>query len=328
MSIVERVYNNPDLKGKLLPFFFGSMIFCGGLVDISLLMELVGVYGPAKYPFFRVLFETLIVLSSLSMTVFTDPGVSSEWTPAVLLSPDDTNGADDVASLVGTVGMEYKFCSRCESTRPPRSFHCKRCGRCILRLDHHCFIIDCCIGYHNQKFFILFMLWGLLMSVDSLGIILRYIYNYGTQEGYSVIPSLSVSRIAFLFGWVFLFAISALGCATLSCFQIYLLCKNMTTVEFTHSAWCPELDRGLLKNTRVVFGTGSPLLWPLPLPPTRGPSVCAGSSAAATRAEPARHDHFDAVDDPTLPPNSFDAVDDPAMPPTHPRDADPLLLRV
>eukprot|EP00930_Biecheleria_cincta_P033016 TRINITY_DN22869_c0_g1_i2.p1 TRINITY_DN22869_c0_g1~~TRINITY_DN22869_c0_g1_i2.p1 ORF type:complete len:759 (-),score=103.92 TRINITY_DN22869_c0_g1_i2:191-2467(-) len=49
-------------------------------------------------------------------------------------------------------------CVICHSERDMRSFHCKQCGRCVHRLDHHCPWVDKCIGLANQRVFYLFLL--------------------------------------------------------------------------------------------------------------------------------------------------------------------------
>lgn len=33
--------------------------------------------------------------------------------------------------------LARRFCKKCQAYKPPRTHHCRRCGRCILRMDHH-----------------------------------------------------------------------------------------------------------------------------------------------------------------------------------------------
>jgi len=56
-----------------------------------------------------------------------------------------------------------------------RSHHCKECGRCVDRLDHHCPWIDNCVGLGNQRAFYLFIVMLLLtISFFYYGIVLFF----------------------------------------------------------------------------------------------------------------------------------------------------------
>ncbi len=40
--------------------------------------------------------------------------------------------------LVQQANTDWSYCLKCESVRPPRAHHCRRCDICIIRFDHHC----------------------------------------------------------------------------------------------------------------------------------------------------------------------------------------------
>lgn len=81
----------------------------------------------------------------------TDPGLP-------LPDPNDPGPTDmdhrtrERTTEDGTV-WEQKWCRECKLWRPYRCGHCHMCGRCVLRLDHHCVWMGTCIGEQNMRFF-------------------------------------------------------------------------------------------------------------------------------------------------------------------------------
>lgn len=51
---------------------------------------------------------------------------------------------------------EYRYCAKDEIIKPYRAHHCRICGTCVLKFDHHCPWIGQCVGARNHKFFINF----------------------------------------------------------------------------------------------------------------------------------------------------------------------------
>uniref|UniRef100_A0A3P9Q229 Palmitoyltransferase n=1 Tax=Poecilia reticulata TaxID=8081 RepID=A0A3P9Q229_POERE len=77
-------------------------------------------------------------------------------------------------------GLELKesgrrnWCSVCRVVRPPRAGHCRICGVCVLRLDHHCvwWVINNCVGQANHVSFLLTLVFFLLTSLYGIGLVL------------------------------------------------------------------------------------------------------------------------------------------------------------
>ena len=60
-----------------------------------------------------------------------------------------------------------KTCEKCtgkETWKPERAHHCRECGFCVFKMDHHCPWINNCIGFWNRKFFILLLIYVLVVT--------------------------------------------------------------------------------------------------------------------------------------------------------------------
>lgn len=42
------------------------------------------------------------------------------------------------SSTKTSLSTKWNKCALCDIMRPPRAGHCRTCGRCVYRLDHHC----------------------------------------------------------------------------------------------------------------------------------------------------------------------------------------------
>ena len=48
----------------------------------------------------------------------------------------------------------------CNHVKPDRCHHCRICGVCVLKMDHHCPWVNNCVSYTNYKAFILFLFYA------------------------------------------------------------------------------------------------------------------------------------------------------------------------
>ncbi|OQR79089.1 putative palmitoyltransferase ZDHHC6-like [Tropilaelaps mercedesae] len=78
-----------------------------------------------------------------------------------------------------------QYCALCEGFKPPRAHHCRRCRRCVMKMDHHCPWINTCVGHRNHRNFIAFLLFcvtGSIHSIILLGCGLHKAYNVRWYE--------------------------------------------------------------------------------------------------------------------------------------------------
>eukprot|EP00899_Mesostigma_viride_P004628 jgi/Mesvir1/14166/Mv09630-RA.1 len=156
-----------------------------------------------------------------------------------MLESGSQNSHPSVVEVKGK-GGRIRVCQKCKNYKPARCHHCRECGMCVLRMDHHCVWINNCVGHGNLKHFLLFLLYTVAASWHATILYIAHAlcaldtpppstrgnmrggaYHDHWQaflalvkvSGAVLVVPLSIA-LSILFGW-----------------HLYLLAKNRTTIE-------------------------------------------------------------------------------------------------
>lgn len=166
---------------------------------------------------------------------------------------------------------EKRTCKWCNKVKPDRAHHCRVCRMCILKMDHHCPWIYNCVGYKNQKFFFLLVLYAVLCLHFIVWTMFPTVWDAAINEHvaftdlYCILVGESIAALFALVFTVFLF------------FHSYLVIENMTTIEFCEKNSKPNsfrqnlrpFDQGTFGNLKACLGDNV-ALWFLPCSPPSG----------------------------------------------------------
>jgi len=153
-------------------------------------------------------------------------------------------------------------CRHCKAPKPPRAHHCPMCDKCVLKMDHHCPWINGCVGFNNQRYFCLFLLYLWLATLDvvlSIGLLRMGIVEqpYGTSS--------SLSEAPILFSFVLSLAIFVAMTLFVG-WNGHLVMTNQTSIEVQINrqrsaeyrssgvVYCNPYNLGLRANVQQVFG--------------------------------------------------------------------------
>jgi len=181
---------------------------------------------------------SFLAFSSLIVCVARDPGPIPELKSGEAACDDVGGGGEggEISledALLGTHPPpdEYmqpgKWCRICWKPKPERAHHCSQCGRCILKMDHHCPWMGAkCIGFRTYPSFLHF-----LASITLLAAYVAFVSIRGLVFAFS--HPLSIKEIT----PVHMLLLSFTGClfalimGTFLGYHIYLVLTNQTTLE-------------------------------------------------------------------------------------------------
>ncbi|CAF0936672.1 unnamed protein product [Rotaria sordida] len=182
-----------------------------------------------------------------------------------------------------------QYCDVCEGFKAPRAHHCKKCRRCVMKLDHHCPWINTCTGHFNHANFCWFMFYAILGCTHALLMLCPCIYRALFAQYYIYARIKNVPIIYFTFVGL-ISCILSIGLALgvifavgfLLIVQLRSIMRNQTGIESwilrkardrNHrraKAFIYPYDLGFKENFRQVFNwresynvIGDGLIWPV-----------------------------------------------------------------
>lgn len=154
----------------------------------------------------------------------------------------------------------FKYCEYCRLFRSPRAYHCKECNQCILKMDHHCEWLHCCIGLQNYKYFMNFIFHGSFLFLLMIITFLRRAWESAFDFEISM---LYTYFIIFIFLTIVIVFLRFFG---LVVFHFTLILTGRTSREFIANKKGSQIrryDLGYSENLKNVLGENK-FYWFLP----------------------------------------------------------------
>ncbi|CAO1637631.1 unnamed protein product [Parajaminaea phylloscopi] len=149
--------------------------------------------------------------------------------------------------------------------KPERAHHCSICKTCVIKYDHHCPWLNQCVGLHNERYFLLFLLY--LVTGCCIVVIcgwsefyaaakLLVAYDNTSRTLLSPAASLPVPRAFVLMTYV-LSVVMGFALALMGGGHAVMVCKGQTSVESTDAPHYTRLAARRGRKFANVYDLGS-----------------------------------------------------------------------
>jgi palmitoyltransferase ZDHHC13/17 len=261
------------------PFLAG--VFAGTLfwVGVSSLFSIIpGTF--TTHPIFNILFAISFASTSYfySTAMLEDPG----WVPKLASRNQQRAVVEELFSLWKF--DEDNFCVQCMIRKPLRSKHCRRCGRCVAKHDHHCPWINNCVGNNNLRHFFIYIISLELGIILYIRLVLAYLESLSPPLPDTTCNILTPALCSFVLRdpWTVALTtwstIQLVWVTMLMVVQTVQISKNQTTFE--------NMKRHSFENSHHGHSHGQR---PNSHLPSSATASLNSSAAAGSRSRPAAH---------------------------------------
>lgn len=176
----------------------------------------------------------ILLNSCYTVAVFTDPGSplkgprsKTQGSYSVLPTTEPTVDDRDIPTITVSSTGAARFCKKCHTPKPDRTHHCSTCKRCVLKMDHHCPWLATCLGFHNYKPFVLFLIYTSLFCWICFGSATWWMWKNLFEESqyleeFAPVNVILLSVIAGIIGLVL---------TGFTSWHLYLCARGQTTIE-------------------------------------------------------------------------------------------------
>lgn len=175
--------------------------------------------------------------------VFTPPGSTTNDNGYSTLP---THAAPTATSFTAKSNGELRFCKKCQARKPDRAHHCSTCRRCVLKMDHHCPWLATCVGLHNHKAFLLFLIYTTLFCLFCFAASGAWVWQEIFVSNSTYVEDLMPVNYIML---CVIAGIIGLAIGAFTGWHIYLAARGQTTIE------CLEKTRYLSPLRRTMHQT-------------------------------------------------------------------------
>ena len=155
--------------------------------------------------------------------------------------------------LTRTEKGNINICLECKLIKPDRCHHCRKCNKCILRMDHHCPYLNRCIGYTNQKYFLLFLIY---VAIYIIFILVTLMHSFIQSWNYKFYNQHTEFHV-FIISIGCICTIIPISSLVIYSLRLTLLNKTSLEEEFTSLALESKNlfdNGGWIKNFQQIFG--------------------------------------------------------------------------